>query len=86
MFLININKEIILGILLCILTAIISINISDIIGKVLFGLEKSPLSPIIIAIIIGTILSNLKNTLFLTLKPGYDFFIKRLLKFGKVII
>ena len=82
----NINKEIILGILLCILTAIISINTSDIIGKVLFGLEKSPLSPIIIAIIIGTIFSNLKNTLFLRLKPGYDFCIKRLLKLGIIFL
>ena len=49
----KINKNVQLGVLICVLTAFISIRISDIVGKNLFGLEKSPISPIIIAIIIG---------------------------------
>ena len=79
-------KNELLGVLLCILTAFISIKISDFSGKKLFGIEKSPLSPIIIAIIIGIILSNLNDFFILRLKPGYDFCIKRLLKLGIIFL
>ena len=82
----KLNKNVVLGILLCILTAFLSINISDIVGKNLFGLEKSPISPIIIAIIIGMVFSNLNNSFISGLKPGYDFCIKRLLKLGIIFL
>ena len=83
---IKLNKNVLLGILLCALTAFFSIQISDIIGKNLFGLDKSPLSPIIIAIIIGISISNLNNSYISKLKPGYDFCIKRLLKLGIIFL
>ena len=83
---IKLNKNIFLGTLLCFLTAFFSIQISDIIGKNLFGLDKSPLSPIIIAIIIGISISNLNNSYISRLKPGYDFCIKRLLKLGIIFL
>ena len=79
-------KNVALGILLCILTASISIKLSDYVGKNLFGLEKSPISPIIIAIIIGMVFSNLNNSFISKLKPGYDFCIKRLLKLGIIFL
>ena len=82
----ELNKNVVLGILLCTLTALLSINISDIVGKNLFGLEKSPISPIIIAIIIGIVSSNLNNSFISVLKPGYDFCIKRLLKLGIIFL
>ena len=82
----ELNKNVVLGILLCTLTAYLSINISDIVGKNLFGLEKSPISPIIIAIIIGMVFSNLNNSIISGLKPGYDFCIKRLLKLGIIFL
>ena len=80
------EKDILLGILLCVLTAYFSIKLSDIIGKNLFDLKKSPLSPIIISIIIGITFSNLKYSLISRFKPGYDFCIKRLLKLGIVLL
>ena len=83
---IKLNKHLLLGILLCALTAYFSIQISDIIGKNIFGLDKSPLSPIIIAIIIGISISNLNNSYISRLKPGYDFCIKRLLKLGIIFL
>ena len=82
----NLYKNVALGILLCISTASISIKLSDIVGENLFGLEKSPVSPIIIAILIGMVFSNLNNSFIYRLKPGYDFCIKRLLKLGIIIL
>ena len=83
---INLNKNVLLGVSLCVLTAFFSIQISDIVGKNIFGLDKSPLSPIIIAIIIGISISNLNNSFISRLKPGYDFCIKRLLKLGIIFL
>jgi len=74
------------GIILCVLTAIISVEISNNIGKNLFGFEKSPISPIIIAIIIGVFFSNLNIPLISDLKSGYEFCIKRLLKLGIILL
>ncbi len=79
-------KNVALGILLCISTASISIKLSGYVGKNLFGLEKSPVSPIIIAIIIGMVFSNLNNSFISRLKPGYDFCIKKLLKLGIIFL
>ena len=44
------NKNTIMGILICALTALLSIQISNYIGIELLNLEKSPISPIIITI------------------------------------
>ena len=82
----KINKDLVFGISLCVVTALVSIELSNIIGKMLFGFEKSPISPIIISIIIGIIFSNLNNSFISRLKPGYDFCIKRLLKLGIVFL
>ncbi len=80
------NKNEVLGILLCCVTAFFSTELSNKIGKILLGFEKSPVSPIIIAILIGIIFSNLNNSIFSKLKPGYDFCIKNLLKLGIIFL
>ena len=76
----KINKEIILGILFCVISAFVSIKISKILGSELFKLEKSPISPIIISIIIGIIISNLIYPKISNFKNGFDYCIKIFLK------
>ena len=81
-----INKEKALGIIICIITAKFAIILSNYFGTYVLGFEKSPISPIIIAIIFGMICSNLNNSFILRLKSGYDFCIKRLLKLGIIFL
>ena len=57
--LINELKKSYLGIFISIITALFAITISDLVGINLLGFKKSPLSPIIFAIVIGLIISNL---------------------------
>ena len=81
-----INKEKTLGIIICIITAHFAIILSNYFGTYVLGFEKSPISPIIIAILIGIIFSNINSSFISRLKPGYDFCIKRLLKLGIVFL
>ena len=83
---VKINKELILGILLCVFIAVISIMISRILGSKLFELEKSPISPIIISIIIGIIISNLIYPKISNFKIGFDYCIKVFLKLGIIFL
>ena len=82
----KINKELILGILLCVFSAVISIKISKTLGSKLFELEKSPISPIIISIIIGIIISNLIYPKISNFKNGFDYCIKIFLKLGIILL
>ena len=82
----KINKELILGILLCVFSAVISIKISKTLGSKLFELEKSPISPIIISIIIGIIISNLIYPKISNFKKGFDYCIKVFLKLGIILL
>ena len=82
----KINKELVLGIILCVFTAFMSIEISKTLGSKLFELEKSPISPIIISIIIGIIISNLIYPKILTFKKGFDYCIKVFLKLGIILL
>ena len=81
-----INKEKTIGIILCIITAHFAIILSNYFGTIVFGFEKSPMSPIIIAIVIGIIFSNINSSFISRFKPGYDFCVKRLLKLGIVFL
>ena len=75
----------IFGLLICAITALLSIQISNYIGIELLNLEKSPISPNIIAILIGSILSNtLKN--IDKYNSGFTFAIKYLLKLGIIFL
>ena len=79
------SKSKIFGLLICAITALSSMQISNYIGIVLLNLEKSPISPIIIAILIGSILSNTVKNID-KYNSGFTFAIKYLLKLGIVSI
>ena len=79
------NKNTIIGLLICLITALLSILISNYIGIQLLNLERSPISPIIIAIILGLLVSNsVKN--IQSYADGYTFSIKYLLKLGIIFL
>ena len=75
----------VVGLFICAITALLSIQISKYIGIELLNLEKSPISPIIIAIILGLMVSNsVKNIQKYT--SGFTFSIKYLLKLGIIFL
>ena len=79
------NKNTLIGIFICVITALLSIHISNYIGIDLLGLKKSPISPIIIAIIMGSIASNSVKRIQ-SYTDGYLFSIKYLLKLGIIFL
>ena len=79
------NKNTLKGIIICAITTLFSIEISNFIGIKLLNLEKSPISPIIIAIILGSLLSNYVKTLD-NYNKGFNFSIKYLLKLGIIFL
>ena len=75
----------VIGLFICAITALLSIQLSNYIGIELLNLEKSPISPIIIAIILGLLVSNsVKNIQKYT--SGFTFSIKYLLKLGIIFL
>ncbi len=78
-------RNTIIGIILCVLTALLSIQLSSYIGISILNLSKSPISPIIISIIIGTIIGNSIKNLDLY-DEGFTFAIKYLLKLGIIFL
>ena len=81
-----IKKSALTGIFICIITAFVSMELSTQIGKKVFNFEKSPISPIIIAIMIGILFSNINFSNVSKFKTGYDFCIKYLLKIGIIFL
>ena len=79
------KKEVSLGIILSLSTAILSIIISDFIGVSLLEFKKSPISPIIIAIMVGLLLNNVLPSVSYYSK-GYKFCVKYLLKLGIILL
>ncbi len=79
------TRNTIIGIILCVLTALLSIQLSSYIGISILNLSKSPISPIIISIIIGTIVGNSIKNLDLY-DEGFTFAIKYLLKLGIIFL
>ena len=81
------NKVIdsLMGILLCVATAIFAIFLSELIGVNLLGFKKSPLSPIIFAIILGLLINNLTLNIS-KYDNGIKFCIKYLLKLGIIFL
>ena len=79
------RKNSIIGLFICVITALLSIQLSNYIGIELLKLEKSPISPIIIAIILGLLISNsVKN--INNYSEGFAFSIKYLLKLGIIFL
>ena len=79
------NQNTIIGLFICLITALLSILISNYIGIQVLNLEKSPISPIIIAIILGLFVSNSAKN-FQYYSDGYTFSIKYLLKLGIIFL
>ena len=73
------------GIVLSIFIACIGIFTSEYIGSELMGFDKSPISSIMLAIIIGLLIGNIMN-IPRTLSSGIDFSIKRILRFGIICL
>ena len=73
------------GIMLCIITAITAIYLSNYVGITLLEFKKSPLSPIIFAILLGLIINNITLKL-VKLAPSFQFCIKYLLKLGIIFL
>jgi uncharacterized integral membrane protein (TIGR00698 family) len=71
--------------MLCIITAITAIYLSNYVGITLLEFKKSPLSPIIFAILLGLIINNITIRL-VKLEPGFQFCIKYLLKLGIIFL
>ena len=79
------RKNSIIGLFICIITALLSIQLSNYIGIKLLNLEKSPISPIIIAIILGLLISNSVKNIH-NYSEGFAFSIKYLLKLGIIFL
>ena len=73
------------GILLSTFVAFLGILFSDVIGVYLLGLQKSPVSPIMLSIIIGLMLGNF-FTIKESFKNGLSFSIKFILRLGIVCL
>ncbi len=63
----------------------VSIWLGDFIGKDLLGFEKSPISPVMIAIILGLAVSSV-ITLPKIFTPGLKFSVKKLLRLGIILL
>ena len=79
------RKNSIIGLFICVITALLSIQLSNYIGIELLNLEKSPISPIIIAIILGLLISNSVKNIH-NYSEGFAFSIKYLLKLGIIFL
>jgi len=73
------------GVVICIITSILAILLSDFVGITVFGFEDSPISPIIFSIILGMLLSNSLSQ-FNKFSDGYNFCIKYILKAGIILL
>ena len=83
---INQDKKLtVYGVALCIVTALFAIYLSNLVGISLLGFEKSPLSPIIFAILLGLIINNITDKLS-DIESGFKFCIKYLLKLGIIFL
>ena len=73
------------GILLSCFVALIGIYFSDYLGTKMMGFDKSPISSIMLAIIIGLLVGNIFN-ISEKFKVGIDFSIKKILRFGIICL
>ena len=73
------------GVILSVLIALIGIFFSDYFGTEFMGFDKSPISSIMLAIIIGLLVGNI-YTISENFKLGIDFSIKKILRFGIICL
>ncbi len=80
-----VKKKLLPGIIITVLVAFLGLESSTWIGQELLGFEKSPVSGIMMAIILGLLLGNL-FTIPPWMKPGIQFSMKRILKLGIILL
>ena len=73
------------GIILSLLIALLGIFFSDYLGTEFMGFDKSPISSIMLAIIIGLLVGNIFS-ISENFKLGIDFSIKKILRFGIICL
>jgi len=73
------------GLVVVILLAIISMWLSDLIGVTLMGFEKSPISAVMICLILGLVIRNVFK-LPTALNAGFKFSVKKLLRLGIILL
>ena len=82
----NINiKSFFYGLTFSLLLAVISQYLSFYFGVLFFGLEKSPISPILFALLLGILLGNQFDIQSRSL-PGLQFCMKQVLRFGIILM
>ncbi len=81
----NAKVKIITGVLLTLIIALSAQYLSQYIGENLLGYKKSPISAVIIAIIIGMCLGNLVPG-FLHIEKGFEFVAKFVLRLGIILL
>ncbi len=77
--------DILPGLAVAILVAQVATASSESIGTTLLGFARSPLSPALMAILLGLVLNN-TLTLPVALKPGLDFAVKKVLRLGIILL
>ena len=73
------------GLLVAILLAAVSIWLSQFMGVTLLGFDKTPISPVMLAILLGLIFGAL-IPLPEVLKPGFSFAVKKVLRLGIIML
>ena len=73
------------GLVVVILLAVVSMWLSDFIGITLMGFEKSPISAVIICLILGLLIRNVFK-LPVLLNVGIKFSVKKLLRLGIILL
>ena len=73
------------GLLVAVLLAALSIWLSQFFGVTLLGFDKTPISPVMLAILLGLIIGALVP-LPQVLKPGFSFAVKKVLRLGIILL
>ena len=73
------------GLVVVILLAIVSMWLSDLIGITMMGFEKSPISAVMICLILGLVIRNVFK-LPILLNVGFKFSVKKLLRLGIILL
>lgn len=73
------------GVLLSVFLAWVSTELSQYVGSTLMGFEKSPISAVMMAILLGLIVGNLIS-LPAWVKPGLTFSVKKVLRLGIILL
>ena len=73
------------GLLAAVLLAWLSLWLSDAVGEKLLGFDKTPISPVMLAILLGLIIGAVVP-MHKALKPGLSFSVKKVLRLGIILL